>query len=152
MPGRPRIVAPTIARLPLVAAVPAAGSLQARARAEAAQVSAAPFIVESPLLATTVSRRVHGRHTRSTPPGEEGYSMWSWPRRCVSAVTSIATILPLVIVKVMTVAQDPAVTSHYLHPDHQAVLDVGAAYTRWWAQSGPNSPALRLVEDGPVAG
>ena len=48
--------------------------------------------------------------------------------------------------------QDPAVTSRYLHPDHQAVLDVGAAYSRWWAQSGPNSPALRLVEDGPVAG
>jgi Phage integrase family len=48
--------------------------------------------------------------------------------------------------------QDPAVTSRYLHPDHQAVLDVGVAYSRWWAQSGPNSPALRLVEDGPVAG
>jgi Phage integrase family len=47
--------------------------------------------------------------------------------------------------------QDPAVTSRYLHPDHQAVLDVGAAYSRWWAQYGPNSPALRLVEDGPVA-
>ena len=30
--------------------------------------------------------------------------------------------------------QDPAVTSRYLHPDHQAVLDVGAAYARWWAQ------------------
>jgi integrase len=48
--------------------------------------------------------------------------------------------------------QDPAVTTRYLHPDHQAVLDVGAAYSRWWAQSGPNYPALRLVEDGPVAG
>ena len=48
--------------------------------------------------------------------------------------------------------QDPPVTSRYLHPDHQAVLDVGAAYSRWWAQSGLNSPALRLVEDGPVTG
>ena len=48
--------------------------------------------------------------------------------------------------------QDPAVTSRYLHPDHPAVLDVGVAYSRWWAQSGPNYPALRLVEDGPVAG
>jgi integrase len=47
--------------------------------------------------------------------------------------------------------QDPAVTSRYLHPDHQPVLDVGVAYSRWWAQSGPNSPALKLVEDGPVA-
>jgi len=27
----------------------------------------------------------------------------SWPRRCVSAITSIATIFPLVIVNVMTV-------------------------------------------------
>jgi integrase len=48
--------------------------------------------------------------------------------------------------------QDPAVTSRYLHPDHQAVLDVGAAYSAWWAQSGPNSHTLRLVDDGPAAG
>ena len=48
--------------------------------------------------------------------------------------------------------QDPAVTARYLHPDHQAVLGVGAAYSRWWAQFGPNSPTLRLVEDGPAAG
>jgi hypothetical protein len=44
------------------------------------------------------------------------------------------------------------VTSRYLHPDHQADLDVGLAYSRRWAQSGPNSSALRLVEEGPVAG
>ena len=44
------------------------------------------------------------------------------------------------------------VAGRYLHPDHQAVLEVGLAYSRWWAQSGPNSPALRLVEEGPVAG
>ena len=48
--------------------------------------------------------------------------------------------------------QDPAVTARYLHPDHQAVLDVGAAYSAWWAQSGPNSPTLRLVGNGPAAG
>jgi hypothetical protein len=48
--------------------------------------------------------------------------------------------------------QDPAVTSRDLYPDHQAILDVGAAYSRWWAQSAPNARALRLVEDGPVAG
>jgi integrase len=48
--------------------------------------------------------------------------------------------------------QDPAVTARYLHPDHQAVLDVGTAYSAWWAQSGPNSPTLRPVEDGSVAG
>ena len=33
--------------------------------------------------------------------------------------------------------QDPAVTSRYLHPDHRAVLDVGVAYSRWWANLGP---------------
>jgi hypothetical protein len=48
--------------------------------------------------------------------------------------------------------QDPAVTCRYLPPGSPAAVDVGAAYSRWWAQSGPNSPALRLVEDGPVAG
>jgi hypothetical protein len=48
--------------------------------------------------------------------------------------------------------QEPAVTSRYLHPDHQAGLDIGAAYSRSWAENGSNSPALRLVEDGPVAG
>ena len=48
--------------------------------------------------------------------------------------------------------QGPAVTSRYLHLDHQAVLDVGAAYLRWWAQSGPNSPTLTLVEGSPAAG
>jgi integrase len=54
--------------------------------------------------------------------------------------------------RVWLAIETPAVTSRYLHPDHPAVLDVGAAYSRWWAQSGPNSPALRLVEDRPVAG
>ncbi|WP_344802062.1 site-specific integrase [Microlunatus ginsengisoli] len=42
--------------------------------------------------------------------------------------------------------QDPAVTSRYLHPDHQAMLDAGAAYSRWWAQSGPTKPALTLID------
>jgi integrase len=41
--------------------------------------------------------------------------------------------------------QDPIVTARYLHPDHRATLDAGAAYSRWWAQSGPNT-AMRLVE------
>jgi integrase len=48
--------------------------------------------------------------------------------------------------------QDPAVTSRYLHPDHEAVLGAGAAYSRWWAQSGPNSPTLTVVRDDPAAG
>jgi hypothetical protein len=48
--------------------------------------------------------------------------------------------------------QNPATTSRYLYPDHRAILDVGAAYSRWCAQSAPNARALRLVEDRPVAG
>jgi integrase len=48
--------------------------------------------------------------------------------------------------------QDPAVTSRYLHPDHDAVLGAGAAYSRWWAQSGPNSPTLTVVRDDHAAG
>ena len=47
--------------------------------------------------------------------------------------------------------QDPAVTSRYLHPDHQAV-PVGAAYTAGGPSLGPTPRALRLVEDGPLAG
>lgn len=48
--------------------------------------------------------------------------------------------------------QDPAVTSRYLHPDHEAVLGAGAAYSRWWAQSGLKSPTLTVVRDDPAAG
>jgi hypothetical protein len=29
--------------------------------------------------------------------------------------------------------QNPAVTAQCIHTNHQAVLGVGAAYTRWWA-------------------
>jgi integrase len=36
--------------------------------------------------------------------------------------------------------QDPAVTSRYLHPDTQAVLDAGTAFSRWWSASGRRSP------------
>lgn len=48
--------------------------------------------------------------------------------------------------------QDPAVTSRYLHPDHDAMLAVGAAYSRWWSQSGPKAPTLRVVDSGSEAG
>jgi integrase len=40
--------------------------------------------------------------------------------------------------------QDPAVTSRYLHSDHQAVLDVGAAYSRWWARIGAQLPGAEV--------
>ncbi len=44
--------------------------------------------------------------------------------------------------------QDPAVTSRYLHPDTRAVLDAGAAFSRWWSGSGPEKPHLGLVDGG----
>jgi integrase len=42
--------------------------------------------------------------------------------------------------------QDPAVTSHYLHPHHRSVLEAGAAFSRWWSGSGPAQLELELVE------
>ena len=41
--------------------------------------------------------------------------------------------------------QDPAVTSRYLHPDVQAMLDAGAAFSAWWSRSGPQRPNLAVV-------
>ena len=44
--------------------------------------------------------------------------------------------------------QDPAVTSRYLHPDQQSMLDAGAAFSAWWSVSGPSSPALGVIQGG----
>jgi integrase len=44
--------------------------------------------------------------------------------------------------------QDPAVTSRYLHPDTQALLDVGTAFSRWWSVSGPSRPDVGVVDGG----
>lgn len=44
--------------------------------------------------------------------------------------------------------QDPAVTSRYLHPDVQAMLDAGTAFSAWWSGSGPAAPSLGVVEGG----
>lgn len=41
--------------------------------------------------------------------------------------------------------QDPAVTSRYLHPDVQAMLDAGAVFSAWWSPSGPQRPNLAVV-------
>ena len=41
--------------------------------------------------------------------------------------------------------QDPAVTSRYLHPDVQARLDAGAAFSAWWFPSGPQRASLAVV-------
>lgn len=44
--------------------------------------------------------------------------------------------------------QDPAVTARYLHPDQQAILDAGTAFSAWWSPSGPERPALAVVKGG----
>ena len=37
--------------------------------------------------------------------------------------------------------QDPAVTSRYLHPDLQAMLDAGAAFSAWWSANWSRAAA-----------
>jgi hypothetical protein len=44
--------------------------------------------------------------------------------------------------------QDPAVTSRYLHPDTQAMLDAGTAFSAWWSGTGPSKADLGAVEGG----
>jgi len=44
--------------------------------------------------------------------------------------------------------QDPAVTARYLHPDTRAVLDAGAAFSRWWTGSQPEQPTLGVITGG----
>ena len=44
--------------------------------------------------------------------------------------------------------QDPAVTSRYLHPDVQSMLDAGTAFSAWWSGAGPAQPALGIVRGG----
>jgi hypothetical protein len=43
---------------------------------------------------------------------------------------------------------DPAVTSRYLHPDTQAMLDAGLAFSAWWSGTGPEKPTLGVVRGG----
>lgn len=38
--------------------------------------------------------------------------------------------------------RDPAVTSRYLHPDTQAVLDAGTAFSAWWSHSETSKPTI----------
>jgi hypothetical protein len=44
--------------------------------------------------------------------------------------------------------QDPAVTSRYLHPDTQAMLDAGTVFSAWWSGTGPERPSLGVVQGG----
>ncbi len=44
--------------------------------------------------------------------------------------------------------QDPAVTSRYLHPDVQAMLEAGASFSAWWSPAGPRRADLAVVRAG----
>ena len=44
--------------------------------------------------------------------------------------------------------QDPAVTARYLHPDTQAMLDAGTAFSAWWSEPGPEKRHLGVVREG----
>ncbi len=44
--------------------------------------------------------------------------------------------------------QDPAVTARYLHPDVQAMLDAGTAFSAWWS----GEAAAGRLEGGKNAG
>ena len=43
---------------------------------------------------------------------------------------------------------DPAVTSRYLRPDAQAMLDAGTVFSAWWSGTGPAQPTLGVVRGG----
>ncbi len=40
----------------------------------------------------------------------------------------------------------------YLHPDTRAVLDAGAAFSRWWSDSRPEQPILGIIAGGSRSG
>jgi integrase len=48
--------------------------------------------------------------------------------------------------------QDPAATARYLHPDTQAMLDAGTAFSAWSSVVGPEQPALSVIQGGRDAG
>ena len=42
--------------------------------------------------------------------------------------------------------QDPVVTAGYLHPDTQAVLAAGSAFSSWWSRIGPEGASGSVPE------
>jgi integrase len=48
--------------------------------------------------------------------------------------------------------QDPAVTACYLHPDVQAMLEAGTAFSAWWSVAGRERPSLGVIDGGKNAG
>lgn len=44
---------------------------------------------------------------------------------------------PAYVVRRVAGPQDPAVTGRYLHPNSEALIEAGTAFSTWWAQTGP---------------
>ena len=43
--------------------------------------------------------------------------------------------------------QDPAVSGRYLHPDSEALIEAGTAFSTWWAQTGPKDDAAVVASE-----
>jgi len=56
--------------------------------------------------------------------------------------------IDLHILQRVTGHQDPAVTARYLHPDVQAMLKAGTAFSAWWSEAGPERPSLGVIDGG----
>ena len=56
--------------------------------------------------------------------------------------------VPLYVLQRVAGHQDPAVTGRYLHPDSEALIEAGTAFSTWWAQSGPKGETAVVVSEG----
>jgi len=61
-------------------------------------------------------------------------------------------ILSLLVLQRVAGHQDPAVTARYLHPDVQAMLEAGTAFSAWWSVAGPERPSLGVIDGGKTVG
>jgi len=57
--------------------------------------------------------------------------------------------VPLYVLQRVAGHQDPAVTGRYLHPDSEALIEAGTAFSTWWAQSGPKGEEAVVASESP---
>ena len=53
--------------------------------------------------------------------------------------------VPLYVLQRVAGHQDPAVTGRYLHPDSDALIQAGTAFSTWWAQTGPKEQTSAAI-------
>ena len=56
--------------------------------------------------------------------------------------------VPLYVLQRVAGHQDPAVTGRYLHPDSEALIQAGTAFSTWWAQTGPTDEVPPAGSEG----